>query len=57
MTDHSRFLYVLWAVASLLVALSALMATPLRPWSSAVLLWLAANAVAVFALTLREGRR
>ena len=57
MTDQPRLLYALWAVASVLVVLVALLATPMRPWPSLVLLWLAANAVGVFLLALREGER
>ena len=56
MTDQSRLLYVLWAASSLLVALSAWHATPMRPWSSLVLLVLAGQAVFVFSWTLWEGR-
>ena len=56
MTDRRRFLYALWAVASLLVVLFALVATPLRPWPSLVLLVLAGQAVFVFSWTLWEGR-
>ena len=57
MTDQPRLLYALWAVASLLVACAALLATPARPWSSLVLLVAAGQAVFVFVGMLREGER
>ncbi len=56
MTDQ-HILYVLWAVASFFVACAAWLATPLRPWSSLVLLVMAGQAVFVFVGVLREEGR
>ena len=57
MTDRPRLLYALWAAASVLVALAAWHATPMRPWASTVLVALAVQAVFVFACAVREGKR